>query len=939
MLKQHDGRAQIALEFLIIYSFVLIVFILIFSVITLQRAATLSQQQYSLLQLQSQNIASYIDQAVQAGTGYIATVPLVSGVARNSYSLNISSTGVIIARTTTGRQSIVAYGFSHAKSLVINGTINRTASANGISIYSIPSYTGFIRISNLRGTIYIDQSPPSISSLAEGAIVTPQANVRAAIFNSLAYNYIAVSNSPILGNSFSIYLWFNANGCGTLVGKRNSNTGFSINVVSAASPCVSNYNTNDMLDFNYMNSGIPNSLTTNTFPAASWMNAVATFDSTNGILTWYVNGNKAVSYTGLGAITQSNSMYIGYGDSVFNGSIANLQIYNSILSPSQVTTLYINGIGSMPVNSSVVGWWPLNGNANDYSGFGNGGGAVNSIKYGSVIQLNTKVYSFSGGFLPNSLVGFVTSEGTMSGNGMYSSVYSNSSGLASGFVSSYPALGSGNVTSDVFNGNLSTTQNLVGWWPMDTCYLNRLFDLSRGRNTGLFNNILCTQYVNQTSFFASNYSAPLSCNGASGPHKISISIPQTNITQSIVSNNTFTVVAWVNWLGPNNLPGNEKSVGIFGGLDNGAGFQFDMYCGTSLLQVGSSYIPNSCGPTYLPSNGWEMVAAEYNGNTGAAEIYNNSTVFESATLPQNLDLDELSQPYQISNDTTDSSHLSGFNGQITNLQLYDSYLSQQQIDSLYQSGLTSLPLQNSGLLGWWPLLNNTIDYSNNGNNGTAQNCISGITKIGYVVSAYNNTQQPIGPGYATFNGNSNAVIPLSGGFFQNSLLSTAKNNFAVSFWFANFNSVSSFDFNEALINVENPSGASDNTLNISICGMRGICGNIGTGSAWLNNSVNYNFGLTKNTWYSITEVFSPTTWTIYLNGNKANSGGYGSGSGEPALITAGSSIYLGSGPGLRPFTGQMADLQVYNSTLMPQQVMQLYVQGLPAQYRNNISIG
>ncbi len=58
----------------------------------------------------------------------------------------------------------------------------------------------------------------------------------------------------------------------------------------------------------------------------------------------------------------------------FNGSLANLQIYNTSLSPSAVNTLYAEGIGGTPVDiQNLVGWWPLNGNPNDYSGNGNNG--------------------------------------------------------------------------------------------------------------------------------------------------------------------------------------------------------------------------------------------------------------------------------------------------------------------------------------------------------------------------------------------------------------------------------------------------------------------------------------------------------------------------------------------------------------------------------------
>src|SRR6267143_746857 len=95
-LLRGDQRAQIAIEFLIVYSFVLVVFIIIFVLVATQRSATLNQQQYSVLQLQAQDISSYIDQALAAGNGYTATIPIVSGLSLSPYNLTISSTGVVI---------------------------------------------------------------------------------------------------------------------------------------------------------------------------------------------------------------------------------------------------------------------------------------------------------------------------------------------------------------------------------------------------------------------------------------------------------------------------------------------------------------------------------------------------------------------------------------------------------------------------------------------------------------------------------------------------------------------------------------------------------------------------------------------------------------------------------------------------------------------------
>ena len=61
---------------------------------------------------------------------------------------------------------------------------------------------------------------------------------------------------------------------------------------------------------------------------------------------------------------------------LIGGDLANVQMYNTSLSTSEIQALYLEGIGGAPVDvQSLAGWWPLNGNAQDYSGNGNNGQA------------------------------------------------------------------------------------------------------------------------------------------------------------------------------------------------------------------------------------------------------------------------------------------------------------------------------------------------------------------------------------------------------------------------------------------------------------------------------------------------------------------------------------------------------------------------------------
>ena len=94
----------------------------------------------------------------------------------------------------------------------------------------------------------------------------------------------------------------------------------------------------------------------------------------------WVNGTLS-SMPSLQSGHLSYNFSIGSTDSpgrMFNGSISNVQIYNTSLSGSEIQALYLEGIGGAPIDlQNLVGWWPLNGNANDYSGNGNNGQTYN----------------------------------------------------------------------------------------------------------------------------------------------------------------------------------------------------------------------------------------------------------------------------------------------------------------------------------------------------------------------------------------------------------------------------------------------------------------------------------------------------------------------------------------------------------------------------------
>ncbi len=110
----------------------------------------------------------------------------------------------------------------------------------------------------------------------------------------------------------------------------------------------------------------------------------------NSVATWYFIDGKPAGAVGGAPLPYSTANIVvnagAGGIYPFNypsapDYISNIQIYNSSLDPNSIAALYQEGIGGAPIDlQNLVGWWPLNGNANDYSGNGDNG-VLYGVKY------------------------------------------------------------------------------------------------------------------------------------------------------------------------------------------------------------------------------------------------------------------------------------------------------------------------------------------------------------------------------------------------------------------------------------------------------------------------------------------------------------------------------------------------------------------------------
>ena len=82
----------------------------------------------------------------------------------------------------------------------------------------------------------------------------------------------------------------------------------------------------------------------------SWQNIVGTYNYATGNLSIYQNGKIVQSVIGSSLTRYASNLYIGYfpaSSNYFDGQIADVQVYNNVLTPAQISQLYNAGMPPM----------------------------------------------------------------------------------------------------------------------------------------------------------------------------------------------------------------------------------------------------------------------------------------------------------------------------------------------------------------------------------------------------------------------------------------------------------------------------------------------------------------------------------------------------------------------------------------------------------------
>lgn len=221
-----------------------------------------------------------------------------------------------------------------------------------------------------------------------------------------------------------------------------------------------------------------------------------------------------------------------------------------------------------------------------------------------------------------------------------------------------------------------------------------------------------------------------SCNGEMPKYVASFnhadSYMKTSVGDPFSGAGGFTVTGWVYLYG--GTLGGPCEGGILGNW-NGAslGFQINAYscqgkiayisgCCTASTTVS---FPPGASSTSLPYGKWVFFAVAYNSANGAA-LSDLNNQFSAQSLTSGLTFGS-SSSYYIGSYAPNPGF--GVNGMLSNVQLYNTSLSENALGTVYNRGIGGAPIDLYSLVGWWPVNGDANDYSGNSNEATASNVV------------------------------------------------------------------------------------------------------------------------------------------------------------------------------------------------------------------------
>jgi len=194
-------------------------------------------------------------------------------------------------------------------------------------------------------------------------------------------SFIRGSGLPISGSSWTISAWVDGSSYALIYEQNNGPAGNepSCDEFALSGSSLNTFNNTPQATF-----------TSGPKPNIWQMITVTGSGGSSGTASLYINGQFITSNSINTQVKTGTGWGWGIGlwafcsgvGGLYRGLISNEQIYNTSLSANEIQALYLEGIGGAPIDlQHLVAWWPLNGNANDYSGNGYNGQYIQNVNF------------------------------------------------------------------------------------------------------------------------------------------------------------------------------------------------------------------------------------------------------------------------------------------------------------------------------------------------------------------------------------------------------------------------------------------------------------------------------------------------------------------------------------------------------------------------------
>lgn len=363
--------------------------------------------------------------------------------------------------------------------------------------------------------------------------------------------------------------------------------------------------------------------------------------------------------------------------------------------------------------------------------------------------------------------------------------------------------------------------------------------------------------------------------------------------------------------------------------------------------------------TIIKPNTWYFIAGTMDGTY--MRVYVNGVLAGSLTPYGAIGISSNTAEIGVRGDFGSGSY-----GSIANMQVYSTALSAQQVQQLYQEGISALPISSNSLVGWWPLSVNANDISGNNFNGVSTG-VSYTNLLNYTRDSIFTTpfSSPLAalPGILSDTNTSQATNALASKLFLSSLPIRVQPGLAQ---VGHFDGATSYI--ASTVPLVNTVAGGHNTVSFWMYWTGGYdelpisfsTGSTSAYSLWLadytpppcfgfntgngggvSNEDAYGIDPTSlaNNWVYVTAIFYNGAYTgnsqLYINGvQQSLSQCYGSASAggtvSSGLQISGYAYEGGEQPAgdQNAFGGQLANIQIYNTSLSQQQISQLYNEGV-----------